>query len=175
MRVWHGLVTPGVFRSITDAITPPGHAESVTMAKISNHVLGLAAAMALAACDSPQTTSAPLPGAQAPPSANIPAPQGDLRERQVAFLNRLRAADPQQRTIDRALLNEENELGLILDRSVEMDKIPALMRSILTQMAREFPGEDLTVVAYTPSNPPRTIGTARLNARTRDMTYTPRS
>jgi len=91
----------------------------------------------------------------------------------VAFLNRIREADPQQRTIERALINEHNELGLILDRSVEMDKIPALMRTMLTQMAREFPDENLIVIAYTPSNPPRKIGTARLNARTRDMTYTP--
>ena len=91
----------------------------------------------------------------------------------MAFLNRIREADPQARTIDRALLNEQNELGLVLDRSVEMDKIPSLMRTMLTQMAGEFPGEDLTVLAYTPSSPPRKIGTARLNARTRDMTYTP--
>ena len=61
----------------------------------------------------------------------------------------------------------------MLDRTVEMDKIPALMRTMLTKMAGEFPGEDLTVLAYTPSDPPRKIGTARLNARTRDMTYTP--
>ena len=98
---------------------------------------------------------------------------GDLRTRQLAFLDRIREADPQQRTIERALLNEQNELGLILDRSVEMDKIPQLMRTMLAQMAKEFPGQDLTVIAYTPSNPPRKIGTARLNARTRDMSYTP--
>jgi hypothetical protein len=91
----------------------------------------------------------------------------------VSFLNRIREADPQGRTIDRALINEQNELGLVLDRTVEMDKIPALMRTMLTKMAQEFPGEDLTVLAYTPSNPPRKIGTARLNAQTRDMTYTP--
>jgi hypothetical protein len=91
----------------------------------------------------------------------------------VAFLNRLRQADPQHQTIERAVFNEQNELGLILNRSVELDKIPALMRSVLTQMARAFPGQDLTVLAYTPSSPPRKIGTARLNARTRDMTYTP--
>ncbi len=66
----------------------------------------------------------------------------ELRERRIAFLNRIRDADPQGRTIDRALLNEQNELGLVLDRSVEMDKIPALMKTMLTQMAREFPAED---------------------------------
>ena len=91
----------------------------------------------------------------------------------MAFLNRIREADPQQRTIDRAMLNEQNELGLILDRSVEMQNIPDLMRAILGQMANEFPNQDLTVLAYTPSDPPRKIGTARLDARTRAMSYTP--
>lgn len=97
----------------------------------------------------------------------------DLKQRQMAFLNRIREADPKARTIDRALLNEQNELGLVLDRTVEMDKIPVLMRTMLGQMAHEFPGQDLTIIAYTPSEPPHKIGTARLNARTRDMTYTP--
>jgi len=97
----------------------------------------------------------------------------DVKERQIKFLNRIRKADPEHQTIERALFNEQNELGLILNRNVEMDKIPALMRSMLTQMARVFPGQDLTILAYTPSNPPRKIATARLNARTRDMTYTP--
>ncbi len=47
------------------------------------------------------------------------------------------------------------------------------MRAILTQMAREFPGQDLTVVAYAPTQPPAGIGTAHLDARTPQMTYTP--
>lgn len=97
----------------------------------------------------------------------------DLKQRQAAFLRRLRGADPQHQTIERAVFNQQNELGLILNRSVDLDKIPALMRSVLIQMARAFPGQDLTVLAYAPSDPPRKIGTARLNARTRDMTYTP--
>jgi hypothetical protein len=56
-------------------------------------------------------------------------------------------------TIERAVFNEHNELGLILNRSVEMDKIPALMRSMLVQIARAFPGQDLTIFAYTPFQP----------------------
>ena len=129
-----------------------------------------AAALALSACDSR------TPGDVAAPDRSTakPAAQSqEFKQRQIAFLNRIREADPQGSTIDRALLNEDNELGLILDRSVEMDKIPALMKTMLTRMASEFPGEDLTVLAYTPSNPPRKIGTARLDARSRDMTYTP--
>ena len=98
---------------------------------------------------------------------------GSQRQRQADFLNRIRQADPQFKTIDRAVLNGQNELGLILDRSVPMDSVPALMRTMLAQLAKEFPGQDLTVMAYAPSNPPMKIGTAHLNAQTRDMTYTP--
>jgi len=126
-----------------------------------------ASALILAACDAPPASVPHQEGERVPQAA----PAEGLKQRQMAFLNRLREADPQGRTIDRALLNEQNELGLILDRSVEMEKIPALMRTMLTQMAREFPGENLTVIAYAPSTPPRKIGTARLNAGTRDMTY----
>jgi hypothetical protein len=107
-----------------------------------------------------------------PSSDSLGNAGGSQRQRQAEFLNRLRQADPQFKTIDRAVLNEQNELGLILDRSVSMDDIPALMRTMLAQMAKEFPGQDLTVIAYAPSNPPMKIGTARLNSRTRDMTYT---
>ena len=96
-----------------------------------------------------------------------------FKQRQIAFLNRIRDADPQNKVIDRAMLNEQNELGLILDRSVELNRIPDLMRAMLTQMAGEFPGQDLTVIAYTPSNPPRKVGTAYLDFRTKEMKYVP--
>jgi len=57
------------------------------------------------------------------------------------------------------------------DGNIGMDRIPDLMRMMPTEMAREFPGQDLTVLAYAPSNPPRKIGTARLDGRTREMSY----
>jgi hypothetical protein len=132
----------------------------------------LAVLLCLAACDAPSsspTAVSPAEDTRSAPQANVPG----LRQRQLAFLNRIRQADPSETTIDRALLNEQNELGLVLDRRVEMDKIPALLRSIMTEMAGEFPGQDLTVLAYAPSNPPQKIGTAHLDARTREMTYVP--
>lgn len=122
-----------------------------------------AIAVVLASCD-----------ARDQPTKNVvKTTPGGARARQADFLNRIRDADPNHRTIDRAMLNEQNELGLILDRSVEMDKIPELMRTIIVQMAREFPGQDLTVLAYTPSHPPHKIGTGHLDARTRAITYSP--
>lgn len=140
------------------------------MFRVLPAITALYVSCAFTACDAPP----PRASSTAPAEVSRPArAAGSVQERQAAFLNRLREADPQQRTIDRAMLNANNELGLLLDRSVEMDKIPALMKTMLGQMAREFPGRDLTVLAYTPAEPPRKIGTARLNAKTRDMSYTP--
>jgi hypothetical protein len=104
---------------------------------------------------------------------NQPLTGQEFKQRQIVFLNRIRDADPQKQIIDHAMLNEQNELGLILDRSVEMNRIPDLMRTMLTQMASEFPGQDLTVIAYTPSNPPLKVGTAHLDSRTKEMNYLP--
>ena len=112
--------------------------------------------------------SSPLP-VQARSTDDVSA----LRQRQIAFLQRIRQADPRYQTIEKAVLNAQNELGVILHRHVEMEAVRPLMRTLLTQMAKEFPRQNLTVIAYAPSEPPMKIGTARLNARTRQMTYTP--
>jgi len=127
----------------------------------------------LVSCDSRQSVSSTNTPPVEQNRAAQPDARQDFKQRQLAFLNRIRDADPQQRTIERAMLNEQNELGLILDRNVEMNRIPDLMRMMLTEMAREFPGQDLTVLAYAPSNPPRKIGTAHLDSRTREMNYVP--
>ena len=119
--------------------------------------------------------SAALLGWYGPPSVQAqsrPA-ASDLRQQQVEFLHRLRQADPRYQTIDKAVLNEQNELGVILNRQVEMEAVRPLMKTLLSQMAKAFPGQNLTVIAYAPSEPPMKIGTARLQARTRRMTYTP--
>ena len=90
----------------------------------------------------------------------------------MELLERIRKADPQFSTIDKAVMNEENDLALILDRRVQMDDVPKLLKAMLVQMGKEFPGEDLDVVAYAPSQPPLKIGAGHLDARTHEMTYT---
>jgi hypothetical protein len=96
-----------------------------------------------------------------------------FKQRQIEFLNRIRDADPQKQVIDRAMLNEQNELGLILDRSVEMNRIPDLMRTMLTQMAGEFPGQDLTVIAYTPFKSAAEGGYGLSQFPHKEMNYVP--
>jgi hypothetical protein len=108
-----------------------------------------------------------------PAQARSADTSSDLRQRQVAFLHQIRQADPRYQTIDKAVFNEQNELGVILNRHVDMDAVRPLMRTLLTQMAKAFPGHDLTIIAYAPTQPPMPIGTAKLYARTRQMTYTP--
>jgi hypothetical protein len=118
--------------------------------------------------------SALFGGYDPPPAQARSADTGsELRQRQVEFLHRIRQADPRYQTIDKAVINEQNELGVILNRHVDMDAVRPLMRTLLAQMAKAFPGHNLTVIAYAPTQPPMPIGTARLNARTRQMTYTP--
>lgn len=126
----------------------------------------------LGAC-SPRSEPAVTPPQAQQNRADQPDTGQEFKQRQIAFLNRIRDADPQQKVIDRAMLNEQNELGLILDRSVEMNRIRDLMRTLLTQMAREFPDQDLTVIAYAPSEPPQKVGTAHLDSRTKEMNYLP--
>jgi hypothetical protein len=133
--------------------------------------------LGLASCDpGPQT-----PQAQAPAENNGLRPQaheairpvnGTIRARQKAFLDRIRQSDPEFQTVQRAILNEQNELGLILNGNVNVDSVPALMKALLTQMSKEFPGQDLVIVAYGPTDPPVLIGTGRFEVRTRQMTYT---
>lgn len=98
-----------------------------------------------------------------------------LEQRRAELLTRIRAADPNKATIERALLNEQNELGLILNRQTDLADVPKLARAMLAELDKTFPGQDHVVVAYAPTDPPRPVGTARLNAQTRDMTYTPAS
>ena len=105
--------------------------------------------------------------------AQQPADSEHVRQRQLDFLNQIRSSDPQHEVIDRAVFNERNELGLIVDRAVEMQKIPPLMRTFLTKMAQQFPNQDLTIVAYAPSDRPLKLGTAHFDARTGDMAYSP--
>jgi hypothetical protein len=117
--------------------------------------------------------SAPFGGYGPPPVQARSVDASELRQRQVAFLHQIRQADPRYQTIEKAVLNEQNELGVILNRHVDMEAVRPLMRTLLTQMAKAFPGHNLTVIAYAPTQPPMPIGTARLHARTRQMTYTP--
>ena len=146
------------------------------MRRVGDAVLAAGLMIMFSSCsassmDEPQGAAAPPADYRAGRGSGVGS-AASQREQQAAFLQRIRSSDPQFQTIERALFNERNELGVVLDRGVEMDAIPGMMRALLTQMAREFPGEDLTIIAYAPTQPPARIGVARLDSRTRQMSYT---
>ncbi len=134
-------------------------------------ILGCAG-LSLAGCG-PGGSSSSSQGSSDPAAVQAYGSGSSQRQRQADFLNHLRQSDPQYQTIQKAVLNRNNELGVVLSGNVRLETIPALMRARLTQMAREFPGRDLTITAYAPTQPPARIGTAHLDTRTRQMTYTP--
>ena len=80
----------------------------------------------------------------------------------VVFLTRLRIADPDYRLILMACL-KEHELNLLLSRFVTPEEIPILVKGLLVQLSHQFPGEDLSVVAFRPVVPLREAALARLN------------
>jgi hypothetical protein len=55
------------------------------------------------------------------PVSQLPAPSSS-NGKSRSLIGFATPPDPQQRVIDRAMLNDQNELGLILDRSVEMNR-----------------------------------------------------
>lgn len=141
--------------------------------KTTRTLATLVALGALAAGCGRQDTALRSQSGESGESRTASAPAQAAQAQRAELLNRIKAADPDGTTIQRALLNERNELGLILSRQTNLDDIPKLMRVMLAELDKAFPGHDQIVVAYAPTNPPRELGTARLNARTRDMTYTP--
>jgi hypothetical protein len=77
---------------------------------------------------------------------STPASAPDVRKQRPAhYLHRIRAAGLDHRTIERAMLNEENERGLILDRGVEMDRMPPLVVGALTIAAKVLSSERKSV------------------------------
>ena len=64
------------------------------------------------------------------------------------YLNRLRQTDEFSTVVARTLLNTENQLGVVFYASVSDDKIPEQIDQIMTKMAKHFPKDSVTVVAY---------------------------
>lgn len=134
-------------------------------------LLVLTASTSLVGCSKPKPeaeSTTPSPQQErAARAAEVPPPF----QEKWTILNRIR--QDESLLIGRTLLNEQNELGLVFDTSVTAEKIPDLMHRVMTEMARDFPHEDITVAAYGSATPPRPLGSAHLNGQTGEITFTP--
>ena len=88
----------------------------------------------------------------------------------TGFLTRLRLADPDYHTILMACL-KENELNVLLSRFVKPEEIPTLVRGLLAELRKDFPGQDLGVIAFRPVVPLHEAGVGRVNGRTGEISY----
>src|SRR5450755_136588 len=85
--------------------------------------------LCLVGCHGPKPAAeTPSPSEQQNRSARA-AEVTESTQRQWTYLNRIRQADSLNTSIDRTLLNDQNELGVVLYSSVTPDKVPALMRT----------------------------------------------
>ena len=143
---------------------------SATIRSVS---LLFAASLSLLGCHEPKPAAeTPTPSEQQNRSARA-AEVPESTQRHWTYLNRIRQADSLNTSIDRTLLNDQNELGIVLYSNVTPDKVPALVRTVMTEMAQEFPREDLSLTVYGASSPPHKIGTAHLDGQTGETTYSP--
>lgn len=115
----------------------------------------------------PATPSVPQQGAE--PEAAVSEPM----QQQWTFLNRIRQDEAYSDMIARTMLSDQNEISVVLYPGVALEKVPDLMRKVMTEMGREFPHEDLTVAVYQIATPPKRLGTAHVDGKTGEGSYTP--
>ncbi len=127
----------------------------------------------MAACHKPK----PAAESATPPEQQVRAARAaevpKSIQQQRTCLNRIRQSDGLNSTIDRTLLDEQNQLGVVLFSTVTPDKVPALMRTVMTEMAQEFPKENVTLNVYESASPLRKMGTAHRDGQTGEVSYTP--
>ena len=139
-----------------------------TMLRSTNLLLLLAALLAMSSCNR-QLSEREDRALRAKREAAAP----ESTRQQLAYLDRIRQRDPFNSSIERTLLTEQSELGLVLSTSVTADKVPSFMSEVMKEMAQKFPKQDVTLTVFASSNPPRKIGTAHLNGQTAETSYTP--
>lgn len=131
----------------------------------------LAGSLGTTACHKPKSaTESPTPSIQQKRAERAAEAPENIQQKWT-ILNRIRQDD--SLFIGRTMLNEQNQLGLVFDSSVTPDKVPELMQRVMTEMARDFPKEEITVAAYESATPPRLLGSAHLDGQTGEITFTP--
>jgi hypothetical protein len=146
----------------------------------------LALALSLAGCRSQPGATPPAPPPAPPSSATVhrtatapertaSAPETGsakaLRQKQIAFLNGLRRSDPQFALVREVRSDAGGEPALMLQRELPAKTANALLKAALARLMQEFPGEDLKIAAYAPTQPSVPIGAAQLDAETLQISY----
>ena len=111
---------------------------------------GLLALLVLG-CDQPSDEKS-LSRQSVPSTTASPAVPTSIR--QERFLARIQQAAVGNNVIRTARMNGDNELGVILDKQVELAQVRPLLTTLLREMRTEFPGHPLQMIAYAPNGQP---------------------
>jgi hypothetical protein len=132
-----------------------------------------AVALLVAAChkSKPAAGNATPTAQQKRAARDAKAPEAT--QRHWTQLNRLRQSDAFNTVISRTLLDDQGQLGFVLYSRVTPDKVSPLVLQLMAEMAKEFPNEDMTLSVYGAGSPPHKIGTAYVDGKTSEATYTP--
>lgn len=129
-------------------------------------------ALGLSGCGrTKEGAASPTPSIQqqrAARAAEVPKP---IQER-WDYLNRIRQGDAFD-AIDRTLVNDQNQLGVVLSAQITPENTAALMKKAMEELAHRFPDEDMTLDAYAPTTPLRKLGTVHYSAQSGQITYQP--
>ncbi|HEX4665942.1 MAG TPA: hypothetical protein VH207_05030 [Chthoniobacterales bacterium] len=133
----------------------------------------LVALFFLPACHRAKEAAEPATPAVQQQPAERAAEVPESMQRQWTFLNRIRQDEAYSAMINRTMLNDQNEISVVLYSGVARERVPDLMRKVMTEMGQEFPHEDVTVAVYQFPSPPKRLGTAHLDGKTAQATYVP--
>ncbi len=133
----------------------------------------LVALLFLPACHRSKEAAEPATPSVQQQRAERAAEVPESMQRHWTFLNRIRQDDAYNSAIHRTMLNDQNQLSVVLYSRVALDTVPDLMRKVMTEMGQEFPQEDVDLVVYKVAVPPQKIGTAHVDGKTGEVSYTP--
>jgi hypothetical protein len=131
-------------------------------------LLLLAVCLTISACRR-QPSEREVRATQAARAAKAP----EATRQHLAYLDRLRQRDPFNSSIERSLLTDQSEAGVVLSASIPADKVAGLMQEIMKEMAQKFPHEDISLTVFASSAPTKQIGIAHLSGQTEETSYAP--
>jgi hypothetical protein len=136
-------------------------------------VLLLLALLFLPACHRAKEAAEPARPSVQQQQAERAAEVPESMQRHWTFLNRIRQDEAYSDMINRTMLNDQHEISVVLYSRVAPEGVPDLMRKVMTEMGQEFPHEDVTVAVYQFPTPPKRLGTAHVDGKTGEASYTP--
>ena len=105
-------------------------------------------------------------------AARTAAAPEDLRRKWI-FLNRIRQDDAFNDWLNRTMLTDDNQLGIVVSSPLTAKELSSRVEQLLKRLAAPSPGETLILKAYAPGKPLRLLGTGTRHGENGAFSWTP--